>query len=158
MNLECIQRQLSELQLIQCSLLPDEHLALLDSSPFWQKALESYAEYNFLESIDLDAAAVASPVSFELKVDGANTWFQVTLPSIGASESEITAISVKGENITRAEQENWQSMIAEKRKEIDDSEYVLFCLISSLSIQFGSTGFQLISYYHYIFSHSFVKT
>ena len=79
-----------------------------------------------VESIDLDASPAASPGSFELKVDGANIWFQTTLPPRDASESEITAISVKGKNITRAEQENWQSMIAEKRK---DSQYVLPCLL-----------------------------
>lgn len=149
LGLEYIERQLSELQLIQCSLLPDEHLVLLESAgwgdlanngrdsgfPFWKKALESYAEYElsaFLESMDLDAVMI-SPASFELRVDGANTWFQVTLPSVEAStlregdDYEPVAsvdISIKGENITRAEQENWKAVIIKKTKEIDGSTYV----------------------------------
>ena len=127
-----MERQLSELQLIQCSLLPDEHLALIDH--FWQKALEKYAEYElpaFLESIDLEIA-VTSSASFELKVDGVNIWFQVTLTppkASGVGEGDISelqpaTISVKGENITRAEQEHWQCIAAEMMKEIGSSEYV----------------------------------
>lgn len=157
-KLEYIERQLSEVQLIQYSLLPDEHLTLLGSdwdhnlddndhdSEFWKRAFESCAEYElpaFLESIDLDIAA-ASPVWFEIKVDGANIWFRVSLPPAkpsglsqgdGPSEPEVSVdrrqvptISVKGENITRAEQEYWQDLIVEKTKEIDGSEYVPFFL------------------------------
>lgn len=166
-KLEYIERQLSELQLIRCSLLPDEHFTLLDSGShvpndldyngndsgfnFWQKALESYAEYElsaFLGSINLDLAA-ESPASFELKVDGANIWFQVTLPSAKLtipdeeddSEPEAyvdqfpaVAVSVKGQNITRAEQEKWQGVIVEKTKEIYGSEYVPY-LNSPLIVQ-----------------------
>lgn len=127
-----MEQQLSELQLIQCSLLPDEHLALIDS--FWKKALENYADYElpaFLESMDLDIAG-ASSASFELKVDGVNIWFQVTLTppkASGVGEGDISelqpaTISVKGENITRAEQEHWQCIIAQMMEEIGSSEYV----------------------------------
>jgi len=123
-----IENQLEELQLLHCSLLPDEHIIFLDGSEDWNFALKSYAEgQSELEFPPLDVA------SFSIRLDNTKIWFDISLSGKSSGvESAIDCkknISVKGEGITRAEQDKWQSIISEHLEEISDSEYVLFIFV-----------------------------
>ncbi|KAF8167166.1 hypothetical protein B0H34DRAFT_669669 [Crassisporium funariophilum] len=123
MKQETVQRQLEELQLIQCSLLAGEGITFLaDDDRFWTSALESYTD----QSID-SCPNVAAPAFFELRIDGSKVWFEVTMP---VSLDATSSISVKGEGITRAEQELWKDVIEEKLSEISDSEYPVYQLLT----------------------------
>ncbi|KAF9554054.1 hypothetical protein CPC08DRAFT_644792 [Agrocybe pediades] len=124
-----LQQSLDELQLLQCSLLPDEHLHFLDGSETWDGILANYDGGNISEGTDLSLG----PASFSIRLDGSNIWFDITLPIDQQLEGSLDlkkCVSVKGEGITRAEQEKWQGIIAEKLEEISDSEYPIYQLVS----------------------------
>lgn len=126
MDSESIKRALEELQLIQFSLLPDEHLTFLDDTAGWKNALDRYSE---------DPSASYPPFhdmpSIGIRLDHANIRFELTLGKHGSD----TLTSVKGEDITRKDQERWQCLASEKISEISDSEYVaLFRPITYLSL------------------------
>ncbi|KAF8195084.1 hypothetical protein BJ912DRAFT_164558 [Pholiota molesta] len=121
MNSESLKRQLEELQLIQCSLLPTEHLTFLDDTGIWTDALRQYSEDSSASLPDLDNSPFIG-----IHVDGAKIWFEVK-PNEEASKM---VISVKGEGITRAEQEHWRSLVVEKMEEISDSEFPMYQLVS----------------------------
>ncbi|PPQ74952.1 hypothetical protein CVT26_011664 [Gymnopilus dilepis] len=122
-TLEGVGRLLEELQLIQCSLLPDEHLSFLDEAKAWTSALDRYSEDSAEEmSLPGDEAC------FSVQLTGGRVWFEVKL-----STTKRASVSVKGENITRDEQERWQRVIAENlelSKGIH-TEYPIYELLSS---------------------------
>jgi hypothetical protein len=123
MNSESLKRQLEELQLIQCSLLPTEHLTFLDDTGIWTDALRQYSEDSSASLPDTESSPFVG-----IHVDGAKIWFEMK-PNEEASKM---IISVKGEGITRAEQERWRSLVVEKMEEISDSEFVYFLRITCL--------------------------
>ncbi|KAJ6520543.1 hypothetical protein C8R45DRAFT_63059 [Mycena sanguinolenta] len=120
-------RRLEELQLIQFTLLPDEVLTFLDGEGLvWSQLLHDYGE---------DAASSATfswpsaAPHIQVKPLFSEIWFQVLFPS---SHHPVPSVSVKGEDVTRAEQERWQNIIQENlTDEITTSEvpvYELLCL------------------------------
>jgi len=93
-------RQLEELQLLQCSLLPGELLTFLDN---------------------------VEKARFQVKLDNAHVWFEAELPRLYPSVWPV--ISVKGD-IARDEQARWQGTVKEKMQELHGSEYLLYELFS----------------------------
>ncbi|KAJ6606801.1 hypothetical protein B0H10DRAFT_1819474 [Mycena sp. CBHHK59/15] len=120
-------RQLEELQLIQFSLLPDEILTFLDDEPsVWSQLLEDYIQDP--SSIDSLCHWPAAPARCQVKSNRYKIWLEVQFPG---SENSMPSVSAKGENVTRTEQEHWQSLIHEKLDEIASSDfpvYELLCL------------------------------
>lgn len=144
---DSINRQLEELQLIQCSLLPDEQLTFIDSSAGWGEALETY-------TTDLDAIPqIDCAASFSIRLDGSKTWFEITLSdtegnTVDEGMRPQASIAVKGEDMSRSQQDKWNSLIAEKMEEISDSEYVFRTFpIIFLLINYSFPMYQLISLY-----------
>jgi len=119
MKEEFFKRQLEELHLVQCSLLPTEHIVFLDSDDkrSWARAIEQYNE-DPLETMLLPE----SPASFALSVEGSKVWFEITLASFDCSGISKPSVSVKGEDITRADQDRWQIIIIDSFEEISNSE------------------------------------
>jgi hypothetical protein len=60
----------------------------------------------------------------QIKLESVNTWFEVEIPRQYAGDMKTCRpmFSVKGENMSRPEQERWQSIIEEKLDEIADTE------------------------------------
>ncbi|TFK42249.1 hypothetical protein BDQ12DRAFT_677878 [Crucibulum laeve] len=117
--------QLEELQLLQCSLLPNESLVFLEDSAAWIRLLGDYTN-----GINPEAKDIAPP-HFQLKVEKSNVWFEVT--NTGGTQRDNGTdlmVSVKGEDITRVEQEHWQEIIQDKLGEIGDSEFPIYQLMS----------------------------
>lgn len=119
MKEEGFKQQLEELHLIQCSLLPTEHIVFLNSGDAhsWAQAIEKYAEDPLKNVLPTESAA-----SFTLRVEGSKIWFEITLAPVGDSGKSKPFVSVKGEDITRVDQEKWHMVIVEGLEEISDSE------------------------------------
>ncbi|KAH9486039.1 RWD domain-containing protein 2B [Psilocybe cubensis] len=118
---ESITRQLEELQLIKCSLLPDEELRFIDDNSGWTEALDAY-------SLDPDSThRLESPALFSIRLIGYKTWFEVAFSAAGGRGS---AVSVKGEDMSRSQQDWWNSFISNKLEEISDSEFPIYQLVS----------------------------
>ena len=124
--------QLEELELINYSLLPGEIIVFIEGSESWTDILNNP-----------NTSSPSEPVCFQVKLeDWRKVWFDVQWPS-NYPEGPFE-ISVKGEDITRIEQECWQTLIRNKRTEIGDTEYVLlFKSVSSLRDRYPT--YQLIS-------------
>jgi len=116
---EEVLKQLEELHLIQCSLLPNEHIVFRDSDneQSWAQAIERYAE-DPLSPL----SPPESPASFTLCIEGSKIWFEITLAPVEGFGVSKPSVSVKGLNITRADQERWQMLVVEGFEEISDSE------------------------------------
>ncbi|KAF8204250.1 hypothetical protein K438DRAFT_1819434 [Mycena galopus ATCC 62051] len=121
-------QQLEELQLIQFTLLPEEILTFLDDEgPVWSRLLDDYGE----DAAVGEAANFSwpsAPPHIQVKPRLSKIWFEVQFPSL---HNPAPSVAVKGENVTRAEQERWQNVIQEKMGEITTSEvpvYELLCL------------------------------
>jgi hypothetical protein len=104
-------RQLEELQLLQCSLLPGELLTFLDNVESWSSLLETYPD--ILDTSNIPEAR------FQVKLDNAHVWFEAELPRLYPSVWPV--ISVKGD-IARDEQARWQGTVKEKMQELHGSE------------------------------------
>ncbi|KAH8099459.1 hypothetical protein BXZ70DRAFT_1009266 [Cristinia sonorae] len=121
-----ITRQLEELNLIKCSLLNDEHIALTDSGQ-WEALLQNSEDVSALPTPD-------SALRFQVKCENVPIWFEVNVPDdYGAQESNGLAldgiVSVRGDQITRSEQEGWQRIVKQSSEELGESEYPIFELL-----------------------------
>ncbi|KAF8902280.1 hypothetical protein CPB84DRAFT_1846441 [Gymnopilus junonius] len=121
-------RVLEELHLIQCSLLPDEHLTFLDEPEAWLNALEQFSEGNIE-----DAAMPSSEAFFSVQLDGEKMWFEITLFGKQVETFPGGSVSVKGDDISRDHQEAWQRIITASLKDLRDSdaEYPIYELLST---------------------------
>ncbi|KAJ7146412.1 hypothetical protein C8R44DRAFT_757371 [Mycena epipterygia] len=115
-------RQLEELQLIQFTLLPEEVLTFLDEEgPIWSRLLYDYA------GDSQPGALPATPPRIQVKPHHSKIWLEAQFPA--ADSVDIPRVSIKGENITRSEQESWQSIIHEKMDEIAASDFPVYQLL-----------------------------
>ncbi|KAJ4495962.1 hypothetical protein C8J55DRAFT_414473 [Lentinula edodes] len=118
-----MERLLEELQLIHCSLLPAEIFLFLDHCNSWNDALQSYVSFGYSDS--LEKLNLSSP-SLHIGLENFNVWFEVTLSLV----QQQPLVAVKGEDISRDEQEKWQRIVKEKFNDIGDSEYPIYQLFS----------------------------
>lgn len=113
-------RQLEELHLIQCSLFSGELLIFLDEYPksqsqlHWVDLLVNYPDSidPLVENASIDAISEAY---FKIKLDnaGSSIWLEIMLPRSYPGSGSIPAVFVKG-NLSRSEQERWQSILRDK--------------------------------------------
>ncbi len=110
---------LEELHLLKCSLLPGELLSFTEISAAWETLLDSY-------SLDPDAElrALHHAVQFEVRAEDSDVWFGIELPPGYKERGTMPIVSVKGHNLGRAEQERWQTVVAEAIEEVTGSECV----------------------------------
>ena len=115
---------LDELYLIKCSLLPGEHLVIspsCDDKDEWDRLLETYPEGS--EAAELPAV----PPILQLRVDGSDVWFEISIPRDYDSADKGTSVppvSVKGDQLTRTAQERWQGSVTHLMQKLEDSECV----------------------------------
>ncbi|KAJ6601115.1 hypothetical protein DFH09DRAFT_1126903 [Mycena vulgaris] len=120
-------RYLEELQLIQVTLLPEEVLTFLDEGlqeqPGWSQLLRDYTE----ATSDSNSRDFPSdPPRIQVKPQHSKIWFEVLFPPPGDSSPTV---SVKSENVSRSEQERWQTIIHEKMDEIATSDFPIYQLL-----------------------------
>ena len=121
-----IERQLEELNILNCSLISGESLSFIspDTETFaWQDLLNAYTENGAIPRTDLQ-----TPAHFAVHIQDAPVWFEVELPldysSSGDSKRVSPTVLVRGEEISRSEHERWQAIVKERLVEALDSEYV----------------------------------
>ncbi|KAJ3483161.1 hypothetical protein NLI96_g6504 [Meripilus lineatus] len=136
-----ILRQLEELNLLKHSLLQGESLTFTPPNDpetiQWETLLEAYSEGTLAENPEI---SLSSQPRIQVKTEDPHIWFEVALPpdygdpQVSHSkrrEHLSSAISIRGDSVTRSEQETWQGIIASAISELgDDSEYPIFDLIS----------------------------
>ncbi|KAJ7729096.1 hypothetical protein DFH07DRAFT_218489 [Mycena maculata] len=120
--MDLARRWLEELQLIQSTLLPTEVLTFLDEEgPVWAQLLQEYGEGE-LSSQDIPSAAP----HIRVRPDDSKIWFESQSTS---HDGPALPVSVKGENVTRSEQERWQSVIRDTMDEIGTSDFPVYQLL-----------------------------
>ncbi|KAF8332529.1 hypothetical protein F5887DRAFT_894449 [Amanita rubescens] len=135
MDEKTIAQQLEELQLIKCSLLPNEIMHFIDDDnhSIWAHLLDDYEmSVGSNEAISQRAARKIRPAEFLIKLDGqTKVWLEVKMPDVRGESSRDALVSVKGDRLSRAEQERWRCVIREKQREIaKDAEYPHYELLS----------------------------
>jgi hypothetical protein len=119
-----LSRQLEELQLIKFSLLPGEVLVFLEHCSVWDGLLEKYADD--MEAGESKTVKEIPPVTFQVSLESWNVWFEIGFPrdydGLGLRERNAPSVAVKGEDITRKEQEEWAKVVREKLEEIGETE------------------------------------
>ncbi|KAJ7207484.1 hypothetical protein GGX14DRAFT_635247 [Mycena pura] len=131
---DAVRQQLEELQLIQATLLPDELLAFLDEDGArWSRLLREYGDAVDPASISGHGSAPAPSAAPRIRVkpQHASVWFEVQFPGPGSGNPRLPAIAVKGENMSRAEQQRWQHIIQERLEmdEITTSDFPVYQLL-----------------------------
>lgn len=127
-----LSRQLEELNLLECSLLQGEEITFIPPSwdaELWEALLDSYPD-----PPPCDRPSPESPAKVQVKCADIPIWFEVHFPlGYGSSEEEQSSlesvISVRGDQISRADQERWQQIVKECVAEVHDSE----CVSGSMS-------------------------
>lgn len=123
-----VTQQLEELQLIKCSLLPNEILHFVDdddSDSIWAQLLNDYEMFvDSNEAMPQGAARKIRPVEFLIRLDG-QVWLEVKMPDLRGESGRNALVSVKGDRLSRAEQETWRNIIREKQRELEDAEWVV---------------------------------
>lgn len=128
MDENTITQQLDELRLIKCSLLPNEILQFIDDSDdsTWEQLLDEYGtSVASSEMISHLGARHIRPAEFLIKMDGqvnVKFWFKVKMPDLRGGSNRTAVVSIKGDYLSRAEQERWQDVIRERQGEVEGAE------------------------------------
>jgi hypothetical protein len=126
MDEKTIIHQLDELNLIKYSLLPNETLQFTDDSndSTWERRLDEHnTSVASNDVISCPGARHIRPAEFLIKINGqVKLSFQVQMPDLRGGSSRIAVVSIKGDYLSRAEQEKWQDVIREKQREVEGAE------------------------------------
>lgn len=120
--------QIEEIRLIKYSLLPGEVLVFLDDCvDIWEPLLvEDFesdgrqADHSSSSHTGFLPGASLTP-HFAIKVDDSKLWFEVELPDAYPDDAATPLVAIKGEGITRHEQERWQAFTKETLEELTSS-------------------------------------
>lgn len=115
---ESLLRQLEEIQLLDCSLLPGELLLFLEDTHAWATLLAAYPDID-----EVPSRSTVSEPCFQIKLEEAPLWFEVKLPH--DYPTARPAILVRG-GIAKTDQSRWQDVVKEKLEDLDTSECVLY--------------------------------
>lgn len=119
-----LSHQLEEIQLIQCSLLPNELFTLVLSENDKEEWLTLLQGVSFGPS-DTDTRSESiihpsSPCRFKLEVLGVPLHFEIEIPK--DYPLTLPLVYVRGDSIERLLQEKWQAIVSEKLKEVQKEE------------------------------------
>ncbi|KAH7926873.1 hypothetical protein BV22DRAFT_990509, partial [Leucogyrophana mollusca] len=67
---------------------------------------------------------------FQVKLESARIWFQIELPR-AYPDNFMPLVSIKGDDITREEQERWQGIVRRKMTDLEGTEFPIYELISA---------------------------
>lgn len=118
-------KQVEELVLIRCSLLPGEKLQFLDPASHLGASSTENIATKWESAISVDGVADDMDYEglldarFQVLVHGATIFFEIDYQGYNGSwESINDCISINGDNLSRAAQERWRARIKEKVKEV----------------------------------------
>lgn len=104
-------KQIEELVLLKCSLLPSEILEFVlprsEDCVAWTQIVNAYSEGDY----DLQPSFVPSPAQFIVKIQRIPIWFKIDFPDDYPLETPKFNMTVRGYNISRIEQQRWQNII-----------------------------------------------
>ena len=112
-------RQIVELVLLKCSLLPDEILEfVLDQKDFeaWTEVVNVHSEGG-----DPSPSHISFPAHFNVKIRDIPVWFEINFPNGYPLETADFDIMVRGYNMSRIEQQRWQDGILKRRAQISEA-------------------------------------
>ncbi|KAK7051495.1 hypothetical protein VNI00_004469 [Paramarasmius palmivorus] len=130
-----MEHQLGELQLVKCSLLPGELFDFVEHCTVWEDYLDSFTSTASTDAVEVDFSAIP-PCRFTISLsDYSQVHFEIELPR-SYPEKYKPIILVKGEDITRAEQELWMRIVQERLDEVltGGMEYPVYQLLSTYLI------------------------
>ncbi|KAL1672776.1 hypothetical protein EV122DRAFT_294653 [Schizophyllum commune] len=122
-----LERQLEELELIRCSVMPGEVLTFVDDHDRWLALLDRFSAER---TVPADDDIPALPISFEVWLEGHDLRISVELPVDYPEVSKLPNVAVKGTTISRAEQDRWTRLIQEKLQEASDNEQPTYNLVA----------------------------
>ena len=121
-----ISRQLEELNLLKYSLIQDEQIHFIPSlssdANAWTTLLDSYPDQ------PEDAALPESAARFQVKCTDVPVWFEIEFPDAKEGDTFLAVeslVAVRGDGISRTEQERWQQIVKDLAADLTDSECVL---------------------------------
>lgn len=126
-----VEHQLRELQLIRCSLLLGEVFSFVlspEDTATWSSMLDAL-DSGVDGEIELPAkgTSLRSP-RFAVRAPSSPVWFEAQVPEVGPLQ--CSNVLVRGENISRYQQERWQSIVSQSIAEVRDSEFPIYELFS----------------------------
>lgn len=101
-----LKQLLEDLQLIYCSLLPDEQLIFTEDHDYWLQALSDPENLQ-------DVPDGGRLQTFEVRIEGGSIWFEMTVTG------EYPSVSLRGEDISRSDQDRWRALVAKVQASID---------------------------------------
>lgn len=127
-----LEKQLEELNLLQCSLMPGESLEFVPSQPedtSWHDLLAAFAATGTAKQPHI---LPPYPARLQARVENVGLWFEIELPREypsavhdGVTVTKIIPhVLVRGHTISRSEHEKWQSIVKERLGQVEDSECV----------------------------------
>lgn len=127
-NLSTLLRQLEEIHLLKCSLLPGESITFdpdFQGIDEWSALLDSFSQGGDTAQL----AAPSSPARFRIRAENRSIWFDVELPTgyrdDDSSNVQLPVVAVRGDELGRTEQEQWQVFMREALlEELKGAEYV----------------------------------
>ncbi|KAL5494851.1 hypothetical protein ACEPAI_313 [Sanghuangporus weigelae] len=112
-----IRKQLEEIHLLQCSLIPPELFDFVlpqDDCEQWSQLLHRYTQDGQIPDDDWQPA---STCRFEVRIEDGPIWFEVELPR-GYPEAEAPNVFVRGKNLQRVDQERWREIVNDKLSQV----------------------------------------
>ncbi|KAL5535893.1 hypothetical protein ACEPAF_3987 [Sanghuangporus sanghuang] len=114
-----IRKQLEEIHLLQCSLIPPELFASVlpqEDCEQWSQLLHRYTQDGQIPD-DASDWQPASTCRFEVRIEDGPIWFEVELPR-GYPEAEAPNVFVRGKNLQRVDQERWREIVNDKLSQV----------------------------------------
>lgn len=125
-----VDHQLRELQLIRCSLLPGEVFSFVlpsEDTVVWSSLLDAL-DNGVDGEIELPTKdGFPCSARFSVRVCGLPVWFEAQIPE---GPIQCSDVLVRGENISRYQQERWQSIVSESIAEVRGGEFPIYELLS----------------------------
>ncbi|KAL1749312.1 hypothetical protein HDZ31DRAFT_28102 [Schizophyllum fasciatum] len=122
-----IERQLEELELIRCSVMPGEVFAFADDDDDrWPALLDKFS----IERSVTDDEIPTSPLSIEIGLEGHDLRISVGLPGDYPDISKLPSVSVKGTTISRSEQHRWSGLLRERLHVAAETEQPAYTLVA----------------------------
>ena len=116
-----LRKQLEEIHLLRCSLIPPELFVFVlppEDHEQWTRLLQRYTEDG--ETPDAHWQPT-STCRFEVRIESVSIWFEIELPR-GYPGVEGPNIFVRGKNLQRAEQEKWKELVCDRLKQVREED------------------------------------
>ena len=109
--------------MLKCSLMGDEIVVFDEYHKVWESLVDEYAENG-----QVSRTTQRVPCQFVIKLEKFDVWINIGL-SLGYPEDGHAVVSVKGDRLTRSNQERWQRIIDSTLGDLitNSSEYVDAC-------------------------------